>query len=291
MQNKKYKIIIAIVAIIIVIVIAAGSCVAEVPTGHTGVVTTFGHVEDYVLYEGLHGKLPWQQVINMDNRTQKETLAMQAFSSDIQQVDISCSVNYSVDRDTSQHLYREVGAYYYDTVMLPRINENVKAVFAKYTAENLVANRDNLADQIEELLAPEMKKYGIELVSVSIDDIDFTDVFTDAVEQKQVAEQSKLQAAIEQEQKVMEAEREAERQLIAAEAEANVKKVAADAEAYAVEVKAKAEAEANELLAASITDELIDYVEAQNWNGELPQFYGAEGMLPILDVSENKAAK
>ncbi|MBR4292451.1 MAG: prohibitin family protein [Clostridia bacterium] len=286
-SKKAGKVALVIVAIILVLIaVAVSSCVAEVPTGHTGVVTTFGKVESYILDEGIHFKMPWQKVVNMDNRAQKATIMTQAFSSDIQQVDITCSVNYSVDRETSQNLYREVGAYYYTTVMEPRIHENVKAVFAKYSAENLVASREILSDEIAQLLAPELKVYGIELINTSVEDIDFSDVFTTAVEQKQVAEQAKLQSAIEQEQKVREAQAEAERQVISAEAEAEVKKIAADADAYSIEIKAEAEAEANKKLAESITEELIAYIEANGWNGELPQFYGAEGMLPILDMNK-----
>lgn len=285
--NKKITIAIIIVVIAIVAAVALSAFVfTTVPTGHTGVVTTFGRVEEYVLDEGVHFKLPWQNVIKMDNRAQKETVTLQAFSSDIQQVDVVCSINFSVDRETSQNLYRNVGAYYYDTVMSPRFQESIKAVFAKFNAENLVSERANLSTQIGDILSPEMKAYGIEIINVSVEDIDFTDVFTNAVEAKQVAEQSKLQAQIEQEQMVMEAEKMAERVVIEAEAEAEVKKIEADAAAYAVEKAATAEAEANRKISQSLTQSLIDYTEIQKWNGELPYIYSGEGggMLPIIDL-------
>jgi len=287
-MKKSTKVGVIFVVLIALAAITSFFCFAQIPTGHTGVVTTFGKVENYVLDEGIHFKLPWQKVINMDNRAQRASVEMQAFSSDIQQVDIVCTVNYSVDRETSQNLYRNVGEHYYLTVMEPRINENVKAVFTKYSADSLVEKREELSSKVGELLAPEMKVYGIELISVSIEDMDFTDVFTDAVEQKQVAEQSKLQATIEQEQKVMEAEKDAERKVIAAKAEADVKKLEAEAEAYSTEVKAEAEAEANRKLAESITDELIKYIEANGWDGVLPQIYGSDGVLPILDMNTSK---
>ena len=280
------KLVIALVVIVAAVALSV-NIYTVVPTGHTGVVTTFGKVESYVLDEGVHFKLPWQNVVKMDNRAQKETLTMSAFSSDIQQVDVVCSVNFSVDRETSQNLYRNVGAYYYDTVMSPRIHESVKAIFAKFSAENLVGERSTLSTQIAELLAPEMKAYGIEIINVSVENVDFTDVFTDAVEAKQVAEQSKLQAQIEQEQKVMEAEKEAERAKIAAEAEAAVKKIVADADAYAVEIAAEAEAEANRKIAESITDELLEYREIAQWDGKLPTIYSGEGgVIPILDMTD-----
>ncbi len=278
------------IVVLVLLIITASNIFAQVPTGHTGVVVTFGKVETYVLGEGIHFKIPWQKVVKMDNRAQKISSTMQAFSSDIQQVDVVCSVNYSVDRATSQDLYRNVGEYYYTTVMEPRINELVKAVFTKFSADKLVANRDSLSGMIEDLLAPEIKAYGIQLLNISIEDIDFTDVFTEAVEKKQVAEQSKLQAQIEQAQKIMEEEAMAEREVIKAEAAASVLKIDADAKAYSVEIQAEAEAEANRKVAESLTDSIIAYVEANRWDGALPQFYGSDGMLPILDM-RNEAAK
>lgn len=285
---KKGKITVTVITVIIiaVIVVLSVTATASVPTGHTGVVVTFGHVEDYVLGEGLHLKLPWQQVIKMDNRAQKAQLNFQAFSSDIQQVDVSCSVNFSVDKETSQNLYKNIGVSYYTTVVEPRILENVKSIIAKYTAENLIQSRDTLSNQVKELLGPEMKKYGIEVLSIAVEDIDFTDVFTNAVEDKQVAEQSKLQATIEQEQKNMEQEAEAKRKVIAAQAEAEVAKIQADADAYAVEVQAKAEAEANEKLAASLTEMLVKYNEIMQWNGELPQIVGGDTVLPVIEMDK-----
>ena len=276
--------IIAAVAIIAVIILSVSICVS-IPTGHTGVVTTFGRVESYVLDEGIHFKLPWQKVVTMDNRTQKGSVTMQAFSSDIQQVDVICTVNYGVNRSTSQDLYKNVGVHYYDTVMLPRINESIKSVFSKYTAESLVGQREKLSTQILEILLPEMNSYGIDVSAVSVENIDFTDVFTDAVEAKQVAEQAKLQATIEQEQKTIEEKAIAERKAISAEAEANVQKIQADAEAYATKVQAEADAEANSKIAASMTQELLKYLEIKQWNGILPKIYSGNGgsLIPIIN--------
>lgn len=291
MKRKLIVVIVIILAVVIAAGIISSAVFVTVPTGHTGVVTTFGRVEEYVLDEGIHMKLPWQDVIKMDNRAQKQTITLQAFSSDIQQVDVIVSVNFSVDRETSQNLYRNVGAAYFTTVIEPRIYENTKAVFVKYSAENLVAERAKLSGEVAELMRSGMKAYGVELLNISIENIDFTDEFTNAVEAKQVAEQSKLQATIEQDQKVMEAQKDAERQVIAANADSDVKKIAADADAYAVEVKAQAEAEANTKIAASLTDNLIKYQQVQQWNGQLPQYYGSNGVLPILDVAGTESSQ
>ncbi len=262
------------------------NCTSMVPTGYTGILITFGRVEDTTLDAGIHMKNPFQNVVLMDNREQKTSFTAQAFSADIQQVDIVGSVNFAINKSTAMTLYREVGTDYFNTLVMPRLLENTKAVFSKYTAENLVAAREDLSVTIRSKLSEEMQRYGINIISVSLENIDFTDSFTDAVESKQVAAQKKLQAEIEQEQATMETRQAAERQRISAEAEAAVKKIEADVAAYATKVQAEAEAEANNKLAQSITSDLILWTQANQWNGELPAYVngGSSATLPILNL-------
>jgi len=277
----------AVIAVVVagVILVAAFMCFVTVPPGHSGVVVTLGSVSDHVLSDGLHFKLPWQSVILIDNRAQIKQLTTQAFSSDIQQVDVIFSINYSVDRATSQTLYKTVGVAYYETVMLPRMLENLKAVFSKYTAENLVGAREKLSSEVLILLRPEMKAFGIEVLSVAIENIDFTDAFTDAVEAKQVAEQTKLKTQIQQDEQLLIERTNAERAQIAANADAEVARINADARAYAIRAQAEAESEANKMVAGSITEQLIRYVQANGWDGRLPQFISGEsGMIPVINL-------
>ncbi|MDD6683855.1 MAG: prohibitin family protein [Clostridiales bacterium] len=288
MSGKNIKRLVLAVLILIVAVILFNVCTTQIPTGNTAIITTFGKVEDYTLEAGFHFKSPFQKIILMDNREQKKEFATQAFSSDIQQVDITGSINYAINKSTAMTLFKEVGTDYFTKLINPRMMENTKAVFSKYTAENLVSAREELSTKIRDIMSQEMERYGITIISVSIENVDFTDAFTDAVEAKQVAAQKKLQAEIEQEQKTMETEQQAQRQKIEAEAEAEVKKIAAEAEAYAITTKAEAEAQANQKIAESLTQELIDFTQVQQWNGELPQYVSgsAAEALPILNIGD-----
>ena len=244
------------------------SCIANVPTGHTGVLTTFGKVENKTLEAGMNFKAPWQSVVKMDNRVQKQSTDLIGFSSDIQEVSLKYTVNYQISSADAMTIYKTIGTDYYTNIIVPNITESVKTEVAKYSAEALVSDRSSLSKAIQENLTTRLRAYNIIVVSASIEDMDFTDAFTDAVEAKQVAEQNKLKAQTEAEQKVIEAK-----------AAADVKKAQAEAEAYAIEVKAKAEAEANKLLAESITQALIDYKYYDTWNGELPEVVGADTII------------
>ena len=273
---KKAMPIIGIVACVILIIV---SCVSYVPTGYTGIVTTFGKVHDEVLDAGLNFHAPWDNVIKMDNREQRITFNLEAFSKDIQQVDVQGSINYNIDKSTAMNLYKDVGTNYSEILIGPRINEDVKIIIARYTAENLIESRQKAADAIYELIKNELAPKGINVISFAIENIDFTDAFESAVEAKQVATQEKQKAQTQQEQQTMEATQAAERQRIAAQAEADVKKIDADADAYATKIKAEAEAEANDKINKSLTDQLISYNQMLRWDGKLPTFMGGDSII------------
>ena len=287
---KGTKALVLALVIILAALVIFFRCTVQIDTGYTAIVTTFGKVEDYTLEAGFHMKSPFQEIILMDNREQKTPFSTQAFSSDIQQVDIVGSINYAINKATAMTLFKEVGTDYFNKLVNPRMLENTKAVFSKYTAENLVSAREQLSIQIRDNLSKEMERYGISIISVSIENIDFTDAFTDAVEAKQVAAQRKLQAEIEQEQKTMETQQAAQRQKIEADAKAEVVKINADAEAYSTKVKAEAEAEANQKIAQSLTENLIRFTQINNWNGQLPTYVsgGAAEALPVLTLNANE---
>ena len=298
---KKFAVLAMVVGILLAILLTWLGCIASVPTGHTGVVTTFGKVEDKTLDAGFNMKAPWQKVVPMDNRVQKATMILTCFSSDIQEVTIAYTLNYQIDKANAQEIYRSVGTAYYDTVVVPNIAEAVKVVTAQYTAEQLVGSRAELAAAIDAVLSENLAKYNIQVVSTAIEDMDFTDAFTNAVEAKQVAAQNKLQAEIEQAQKVMEQEAAAQMAVIQANAAAETAKIQAQANAETAKIKAEAdlevvkieadgveyagqkEAAANKAISESLSDELIRYYYIQNWDGKLPDTYvGSEDVSTII---------
>ncbi|MBQ3850174.1 MAG: prohibitin family protein [Clostridia bacterium] len=275
-MKKTVKILIAAIVPLVLVILAA-TCFTTVPTGYTGIVTTLGKVEGYTFDAGFHIKGPFQKVIKMDNRTQKAVEELQAFSSDIQQVDISIAVNYSIDQSTAEKLYKTVGEEYYSKILYPRLLENTKAVFSKYTAEKLIAFRETLSSEITNLVVEDVSSFGITVEAISVQDIDFTDAFTNAVEAKQVAQQNKLTAQTQQDQLTMEAQQEAQRQVIKAQADAEQAKIAAEADLEVTKIQADAaeyagrkEAAKNEAIAKSITKELVNYYYIQQWDGKLP---------------------
>ncbi len=238
---RKFTALAVIVGIILGVLLTFFGCIVSVDTGHVGIVKTFGRVEDYTFDSGFHLKAPWNAVTQMDNRVQKTTVELPCFSKDIQEVNTVYTVNYQISKTNAQNLYRDVGTGYLETVVNPTIQETVKTVIAKYSAEELIGKRAEVALEIEALLATNLQKYNIDVSSTAIENMDFTDSFTNAVEAKAVAAQQKIQAQIEQERLTMEAQQAAERAKVEAAAQAEVNKINANAAKEVAEIQAEAD--------------------------------------------------
>ncbi len=276
---------------VIALILITVSCVRTVPTGHTGIVTVFGRVENETYEAGVHFTAPWKSVVNMDNRNQKASIDLSCFSSDIQEVSVTYTLNYQISKANAQMIYKDIGISYYDVIILPRVQEAVKSEMAKYTAEQLLSNRAQLSQDIRNVLTEKLEAYNIVVVDASMENLDFSDAFTDAVEAKQVAEQRSKQAQIEQDQKNMEAEAAAKRAQIEAEAEAKVAVIAANADLDVVKIQADAAEYAGQKDAAVIgqvrdifakdpqnltnedIEQLLLYYYILKWDGKLPSTY------------------
>lgn len=284
---------IGVIGVTFLLVILLLSCFTSVPAGYTGVPVTFGKVAEYTFDSGIHFKSPFTSVIKMDNRIQKHTVQMSAFSKDIQETAVTYTINYQISKNDAMTIYRTIGKEYFDTVIAPNISEAVKTATAHYTAEGLINNRDKLATEIEDILIVLLQKYNIEIVGTSIEDLDFTDAFTNAVEAKQVAQQNKLRAETEQAQATMEEQAKAERAIISANADAEMAVIAAQADLEVVKIQADAalyagerEANMNQRIAEALSPELIKYYWIKQWNGELPNMMLGESTGIMLDLGE-----
>lgn len=302
-MKKITKFVVLGIVALLVVILAADSF-ATVPVGSTGILLTFGKVEDgKALSEGLHIKLPLvQRIVSMDNRVKKLELNTEAFSKDIQTVSATLAVNYRLQAEKSFAIYKTHGTQYEQNIIVPATHEVLKSVCAQYTAEELISKRAESSDMMRDELDAKLSGMGITVTDFNIIDFDFSDEFINAVEAKQVAEQVKKKAATENETAIAQAEREkqvsikqseaeAERVRIEAEAQAQSTLIAAQAQADAVKLAADAEAYRLENEGKYVTNSLIDKILAENWDGKLPNVVGGDvkGILNVdslLDASE-----
>lgn len=255
---KKPKTLITTIFLIALVIGFVFSSYVVIEPGHTGVVVTMGKVEENVLQEGFHFKIPFiQEVVKIDNRIVKLEVQTEAFSKDLQTVQTTLAINYRVDTKKSYSIYKNVGSNYESVLIVPAVNEVLKAISATYTAEESVTNRAIISNGLISGLNEKLNNSGLYVTDVNIIDFDFSDAFIQAIEEKQVAQQKLLTA-------------ETEKQTVIAKAEA---------EAETIKIKAEAEAEANKTLSESITSNIIEYNKIEKWDGKLPQVTGGSGTL------------
>lgn len=263
--------IVGLVALAIVLLVVIGGSVVVVEAGQTGVVLTFGRVSPVVLQEGIHLKVPFaQNVITVNNRIVKTEVTTEAFSKDLQTVSTVIAVNYHINKSSSAEIYKQVGLGYDDVLVIPAINEVLKAVTANYTAQQLVSSRGDVSILLDENLNSKLNEYGILVDDLNIINWDFTEEYISAIEAKQVAEQNLIKTRTEQEQALVIANTEAQKQVIAAQAEADKIKLLADATA-----------ESNNTIALSLSDLFLRYETLQKWDGQLPKVTSGSTLVDI----------
>ena len=257
-----------------------------VETGHVGVVRTLGAVQPEALVEGFHMKKPFMdKVEQIDIRLTAASAKAVSASKDLQTVQTQVTLQYSLTGALAPLIYQKIGKR--STVSLtliePAIQESVKAITAKYTAEELVTKRAEVKVAIQEaidtfisitLADKEISSNALRIANVAITDFDFSEEFNKAIELKVKAEQEALQALNEKIRRVTQAEAAAEEKMLAASAQAFQIEVSSTARAAAIEREAKA---------LRNNPQLIQLRIAEKWDGTLPKFSGG-GAVPMLNV-------
>ncbi len=260
---------IALFAILMIIGVMMSGFI--VSAGNVGVVTTFGRVEDGVLYPGFHLRFPFvNQIHQIDVRVQPHAFKeIDAASNEQQSVKLTGMMNYHLDPARANELYQKVGLDFATKVIDPAFSDYIKEVVPQYKASEILLKRDDIRRNTKEKLAKNLEQYGIVVDDVYISNIAFSPEYQQAIEQKQTQQQN-----VGREEQV----------LAQKEIQAKQKIVDARGEADAAIERARGEAESNRVRAQSVTPELIRYLETTRWDGKLPQV--TSGAMPLIDIGQ-----
>jgi len=218
-----------------------------VPAGERGVLLHFGAVQDTVLGEGLHPLVPGaQSVRSLSVRLQSLSLRSEAASRDLQDVVAEVSLSWHLRPERVAAIYRQLGdgTAILQHVIEPALDDALQAVVARLTADELITERAVLKQGLAHLLANRLAANDLELDAVDLVQLEFSPLFRQAVEAKQVAEQDARRA----------------------EFEALKARHLAQARIH----QAEGEARAQQLLQAALTPELLEHQRIEKWNGRLP---------------------
>jgi regulator of protease activity HflC (stomatin/prohibitin superfamily) len=268
-----------------------------VPTGYRGVVTQFGKIVG-IQGEGLAILPPWQKLNIFNIRAEAADIEnAEGSTSDTQPVKVSMTVRYSIATDKVAEVFEKYSrdgnlSSYVQTAT----QEIFKAVTARYTAPDLIAQRAKVSSDINAALRDKLALYGAQVINIDMRNFSFSDSYMHAINDKVTQEQLRLAA----ENKLKTVEAEQKQKVAVAQAEAGARKAQADGEAYANLTIARAQAEALRLQNAALAHskdvlELrrieVEKVKAEKWDGALPTAIYAGAPVPFLNVGTEKQRK
>lgn len=274
-QNPAVKVVKLIGGAIITIIaiIALFGSFGTVQSGNKGVVLKLNAVTGEVKDEGFYWKVPFiEDVKEMDMKIQKEEVTAAAASKDLQNVTAQIAVNYQLDQKNIVSTYQNLRSDAAVKIIQPAIQESIKVVTARYTAEELVTQRTAVRDEMERVFTEKMSNNGVVNISkggFNLVNLDFSPSFNAAIERKVTAVQEAEAAKNTLEKIKYEAQQSIER--------------------------AKGEAEAIRVKSVSL-QQSPDYIEFEKlnvqrlaidkWNGDVPNSMIPGGTVPFINLGQ-----
>lgn len=271
-----------------VIIAATVTGCGQVDTGEAGFFTRWGEITSREpLSDGLHFYEPFgTELVTYNIKNQTSVYQTDVFTKDIQSMVLEMSVTYHLEKSKIMELHAKTGKMYDKILVQPAVIAAAKDAIGKLEADAIIAQRETVTKTIEDSLRSSMSEYGISITFVKMLNIDYSDAFEKAVEEKQVA----LQKSIKEKNETARLREVANQQVVKAEADAKAKILNSEAEAKAILIKAESEAKAiemkNKALASSTA--LIDFTLAQQWDGKLPTQMLGNAPVPFINVVPKK---
>ena len=290
-QLKKIKRMIITLVVVFLLLITVTSSFKIIPTGYTGVRTTFKQVDNVVLQNGLNFKLPFvQKIITVNNKMQDMDFAGPIWSETSERTALyyaNITVSYQINPEKSAWIYANVSGYK-DNL----ISDSIVASAIKSSSKTLnsteATNRSMIEPLTQEILQASLdSKYGENTViihKVVIGNTDFEDSYNQAIADKQKQQIAYEQQQIENKKAVEKAEADAKVAEINANAEKQKTEIAAEAQANAIKIEAEAQAEANKMINDSVTANVIAYMQADKWDGAKPKVMLGDDSQVIVDA-------
>lgn len=250
--------------VITIIFMLTFSGMTQIGPGNRGVKVTWGEVQPGSLPEGFYFYTPFKdKIVEFDAKERVFSNRLNAFSYDIQSVEISYAITYYPQRDKLDVLYRDYGIEYADKILKPIIYNSIKEIGGQYTATEMITKRADLTRKINDKIIEEAGKRFIVVTKVDIVDMNFTKEFKDAIEAKVIAVQQAEQA---------------KNVTVRIEEEAKQRIIQAEAEAKSIQIRSEA---------LSKNKSLVEWEAVKKWDGKLPQFVGGQNTTPFINLKTN----
>lgn len=263
--NKKlFNVCVVIASVCVTVFVTLPFSLHTVQPGQVAVVKVLGKAE-YTRSPGTYFDF-WltRDYAIFDTTVQQEEIKTMCYSSDAQTMDVSLVVQYQIQTNKAIDIANNYGRLDMLTQRVRSVSiDKAKTVLSQKSAMNIIETRSSVSPAIEQLIKETVvNDYYVDIITVVITNIDFSDAFEATVEEKMIAEQQQLKAEYEKQKAIIEAERELE--VAKLEAAANIARAEGDAQAVRVRAQAEANAikvksiEVARMLGFNITEELTD---------------------------------
>lgn len=256
----------------------------KIPANHVGIVySPFGGTKESTLDEGFAKKSPLDKVYKMSTEVQTKTVEdLTTQTKDAQFVTSCLDIKYKVNESNAYVVFKQ-----YRT--LDKMSENLIVSATQRVLEHITTTynvidilgekRNEIYSQLEVELAEELETYGVQFVSITINDMDAGDELEAAITAEAVAKKEVETAA----QQLLKTETEAKQKSVQAQAEQDAARIEAETKI----IEAEAEKKANELLNQSLSADILQKLWIEKWNGKMPEYYGGDADL-MFDMTEDK---
>lgn len=257
-----------------------------IPTGFTGVRTTFGQIDDSTVQNGFNWKIPFvQSIATVNNKQQDINFAdEEVWSETKERTSIQykgITVTYQINSEKSAWIYANISDYENNLVSKGLVSSSIKSS-SKTLSDTNATNRSiieplalkNIQNSLDE-------KYGKDVIYINkvvINNADFDESYNKAIADKQKAQLAAEQQEILNQQNIDKADADAKAAITKANGDAEAKKIAAEAEA-----------KANETLEKSITEKILKDKYIEKWNGQLPKVVSDDSSLLYSIDSDDTA--
>ena len=279
-QSKSVKKIAAALAAIILLLLVASSSFRIVPTGYTGVKTTFGQIKNKPVPSGIVFKIPVvQEIIKVNNKQQDIVFDDQIWAETSNRTAIKfegVSITYQISSEKSAWLVANLSNYETGILTQAVIASAVKAA-SKELDDVDATNRGKIEPlaqtKLQSILDSKYGENAVYINKVTITNVEFEQTYNEAIAAKQNAQLAYEKAAIENKQAIEKAE-----------ADAKVKQKTAEGNAAAKKIEAEAEAQANKIISDSLSDKVLANRYYEKWDGKLPAVTGEGSVILPSDI-------
>lgn len=261
-----------------IVFLVVNSSYFTIQPGQRWLIKTLWNISDTVYSDGLHFKMPFvTTVVKMDIKVQKTESQASSASKDLQNVSINLAVNYSLNDKKLVNIYKTIGREedVAQKLVMPLIQEIVKATTAKFTAEELILKRSEVSDGLKQWLVKWLEIYWVNVERVSITNFEFSKQFNEAIEAKVTAEQT----ALAEKNKLETIKYQAQQKIEQAKWEAEARVTSATAEAEAIKIQTQA-------IQAQWWAEYVKLKFIERWDGVLPKISGLGGSLMNMNIDD-----